>query len=278
MIIDSAPSAVSECFGRADVEGFYHIDNDTYHLLPGVSSTNTADIMVDPAAYLNGESAFDKDPNADHFVFGSMVHEALMFPDSFRDLYNVFPGKVRRGKKWEAFKDECSEAGLIAIPNQMMDDCNRIIEMVGDVPEHDALFSSPFNNYELSGWINEPESGILCKIRTDVLRLLPSSPTVVDIVDIKTAPTAEFEIDPGVSRYTKGFKYSIRSYGYYRQQAFYNDMLENMGYTVNSFRFFVIGKDLKGNALYTLGDEWIEEGREEYKDALASLKRIIMGV
>lgn len=273
MIIESAPSAVT-C--PAEVEGFWTVPNNKYHNLPGISSTNIGEIMVDARAYADGEVVNDKDPNADHFVFGTMVHEAIMFPESFADMYNVFPGKVRRGKKWEAFKLECEEAGLIPVPNQMMDDCKKIQEIVGSVDEHDALFSSPFNNYEMSAWINDPCSGLLCKIRPDVLVVDPGSPCRVDVIDIKTAPTAEWEIGDGANRYKKGFKYSVRSYGYYRQQAFYTDMLQNMGYIVNSFKFFVIGKDLNGNGLYELGDEWVQEGREEYLDALMKYKRVIM--
>ena len=275
MIIESAPSIVSSVGCLASVNGFYMVPNDWYHKLPGISSTNIGDIIVDARAYANGEVVNDKDPNADHFVFGTMVHEALMFPESFADMYNVFPGKVRRGKKWEEFKLECEEAGLVAVPAQMMDDCKRIQEMVGSVDEHDALFSSPFNNYEMSAWINEPCSGLLCKIRPDILNVVTGS-TKVDVIDIKTAPTAEWEIGDGANRYKKGFKYSVSSYGYYRQQAFYTDMLHAMGYIVNSFKFFVIGKDLKGNGLYELGKEWVHEGREEYLDALMKYKRIIM--
>lgn len=277
MFVDSAPSSVSSVYERSNVEGFFDVPNDDYHSLPGISSTNIGQIMQDPKVFADGLYEDDCDSDADHFVFGTMVHEALMFPDAFKDKYAVFPGKVRRGKKWVAFKEECEEAGLITVTTNMMESCDRILEMVGDVPEHDALFTNENNYYELSTWVNDPNTGLLCKIRPDVLTVCPDS-TLVDIIDIKTAPTAEFEIETPGSRYTKGFKYSVRSYGYNRQEAFYTDMIEALGYTVNSFRFFVVGKDLNGNEIYSLSEEWVTEGREEYIETLSKYNRIIMGV
>lgn len=63
---------------------------------------------------------------------------------------------------------------------------------------------------EISGWWRDPETGVMCRLRVDALYTTPSGDTLA--LDLKTADTA----DPA------HFAAAIRSFGYHRQEDYYD--------------------------------------------------------
>lgn len=269
MIKDAAPGYIKDNYEEV-IPGFYNVPIDMYHTFPGVSSSNIGDIYYDVEAYANGE-CLSEGPSPDVALVGNMIHEMLMFPDAAKDKYIAFEGKVRRGKKWDEFNQECEENELIPVTQSMWDLAIKVLDEVGGHHKHDTIFNPDDvrRECELSAWFFDDSTGILCKFRPDVMHI---SDNDIYIYDIKTTPTAEWVTD-GSNKYQKGFKYSVRKYHYYRQQAFYVDGVSSLGYNPIGFDFFVVGKDVIGNRIHTLGHEWVGQGRKEYKDALYRLKK-----
>lgn len=126
-----------------------------------------------------------------------------------------------------------------------------------------AVFDHPFAKKVLGRGIVEQtviweSDGIQCKSRPDAL---PGGNTRA-LVDLKTTEDASYE----------GFMRSVKKYGYARGAAFYLDAV-NFGRDLglyDTFIFVVVEKKppyIVGT--YQMSGEFIERGREEYKELLA---------
>jgi len=247
---------------------YYEVNNRLYHSMPGISSSNFGDMLEDLPGFVAGVDAFEDDTPADHFVLGEMVHSGAL-EGTLEFLFAPYTGKVRRGKQWEEFKKECEEKNKTPVSTSMWEQANKMVESLDGSTEFGEYIESGY--IETSGWINDPYTGILCKVRPDIL--VPLDGGQWHIVDLKTTRCPEWE---GEGRHKKGFKFSIQNYGYDRQAAFYTDMLTAMGFNISGFTFFVVGKEEPWNVHeYRLPPAWIEEGRREYRQLLKKYKRYI---
>ena len=94
-------------------------------------------------------------------------------------------------------------------------------------------------------------AGIKCKGKVDI-----QNPITNTIIDIKTTS------DKSLS----SFRGSSYKYGYHRQAAFYLD-----GFQAKEFIFVVIEKKSPYNiGVYIAGDDFINHGREQYKQLLTT--------
>lgn len=96
-----------------------NIDNSTYHkqLDPSehfYSSSQLKTIIDDPETfkkkYITGELESDHIPA---FDIGTYFHTAILEPHLLQEECAVFTGKARRGKEWEAFKEEHKGKAII---------------------------------------------------------------------------------------------------------------------------------------------------------------------
>ena len=107
---------------------------------------------------------------------------------------------------------------------------------------------------ELSGFVADPETGVICRHRFDKLTKSGIA------IDLKT--TLDGRND--------AFSRSIQSYGYHIQNAFYYDQYELItGNQLTNFLFIVVESESPYAAkLYRLDNESIEIGRSIYREAL----------
>lgn len=67
-----------------------------------VSWSHLKEMAVSPLAYRHSVDTPREDTAA--YRFGRALHCAVLEPDAFEARFAVYPGPVRRGKEWEAFK------------------------------------------------------------------------------------------------------------------------------------------------------------------------------
>jgi len=263
-----APLEVSENHTLHDTGLWLDVENELYHRLGGTGSHNITEIRDDIDLYLAGG---EEDESKDHLILGSAFHDRLMRPEHFDKNYTVYPGKVRRGGKWDEFRFDNADKTILT---KKMGDT--LVPMHDHASSHeiwkqvmDTVNSSDTVVFEGSCWTRHPDSGMMCKVRPDVY--ISSG----RVIDIKTASNPHWE-DSG--KYKKGFKYAIRNYNYYVQQAFYMDMLSYAGIPCNKFEFFVVGTsepyDVKH---YELPNSWVMDGRKVYETQLNRLKNKLIG-
>jgi len=262
-----APHNIESKYGyHADYPIWLDVDNDEYHEAGGVSSSDIRDIRDDIDFYLTGEK---EEIVKDHLTLGQAFHDYYMRPNYFDEHYVVYPGKVRRGKKWEEFKENYSDMTILT--SKMFGTIAQMRDNAGQCEVQDDIWIHERNPiFEVSAWVRDPHTGIMCKVRPDVY--LPASKRVIDI---KTASNPQWE---GDGKYQKGFLFSIRKYGYYIQQAFYMDMLNYAGIPCERFGFYVFGTTPPHDVeYYELTNAFIKQGQEEYKEQLRRLKHKLIG-
>ena len=182
---------------------------------------------------------------------GSAIHCAVLEPDRFDAEYVVADVKTRREK---AYKEAVAEHGdeLVLIPSEA--EAVRAIQQAAlSRPEVKALAHAPGWN-ELSAFATDPETGVLCRCRYDLLARDGFA------VDLKKARDV----------FEHGFSRSIASYRYHVQVAFYSDIYYWItGERLSEFWLLAVEDQPPYTAVpYRLDDISIEAGRRAYRESL----------
>jgi len=228
--------------------GIYSIAAERYHAAAGVSKS-MLDILAEqtPAhlqAYLAGER--EETPA---MRFGSILHRALLEPDTYKDGFHVRPEKMtfttKAGKEWQA---EHQDKPILNAGEAL-----QIEKMVSAVHTH------PFAKRLLAGCqaeqsiFVEDHTGVLRKSRLDAL-------TKGNIIpDIKTTESASLD----------NFQRSISRYRLHVQAAYYLDNCNLAGIHKVSFFFICVEKSppYAVRCLQLMG-EVIDAGRRLYQHDL----------
>ena len=201
--------------------GIYSIAAERYHAAAGVSKS-MLDILAEktPAhliAYLNGEKE-----ETEAMRFGTILHRALLEPDTYKDAFHVKPEGMRfstkAGMQWqEEHKDK---------PCLTSDNASTIERMVSAVHRH------PYARRLLAGALPEQslfvedDFGTLRKSRLDAL-------TKGNVVpDIKSVENASLD----------AFQRAISRYRYHVQAAYYIDNCRLSGIEKEWFVFIIVEK------------------------------------
>jgi len=259
------------CYGQVKDVMFTEVGNDDYHALPGVSSSNIRDIADDVDQYMRGPLPHEP---SDAKLLGSAAHCFIIQPEWFDMEYVVYPGKVRRGKQWDEFVEEhtpddpLDTSGKEIITTKMYERCVGMRDSLA-ANGYDWLWEDDKLVRESSVWAYEASSSILCKIRPDVY-----DPELCAIVDLKTTSNPHWE---GKGKYQKGFKYSVRKFGYYIQDSFYTDILNTAGVRCDAFNFLCVQSNEPYDVVsHTLTSAWKNDGRREYIKQLGRLRTAVM--
>lgn len=223
--------------------------NEVYHSHPeGVSSSGLKLVERSPAHYRYQAA---RAPSR-AMEIGTAIHTALLEPERFTTDYVLLKDvKDRRASEYKAaVKVHGSERVLVAT------EADQVAGM------QEAVLSNPAMSERLNaeGWrelslfVRDPETGVLVRVRYDVL-------TVSGIaVDLKSCQDARPE----------EFSKSIYSYGYDLQAALYADAFEwATGKPIGAFEFAVVEKEMPhGHKLYLPDETLLQEGRRRYREAL----------
>lgn len=237
--------------------GFYGADaltNEAYHSGPGVSNSGLKLIGDKTPAHYYAQYLDPNRPAASSTkpqMIGTAVHAACLEPDRFEEEYVVAP--FQRG----------NQAGLKAWKQAEADDRNRHIliepEYDGVLAMRQALRSHPVAGrllsdafaFEYSAYAEDPETGVLCRIRADLVT------NGGWILDLKKCQDASPE----------GAAKSCANYGYHHQDAFYTDVWGWVtGEPPAGFAFIFVEEQYP----HAVGVYWLEEedrqrGRRQYR-------------
>lgn len=278
---------------------FAGIPNADYHGGPGISKSGLDLVRRSPLHYKASLEAVKKEPTPAQRE-GTMVHDLVLEPTEFWERYArpfdvaSAPGAIATtdeikdrlrasGLKVSGTKAELKSRLLEADPGAVfLDDLKadhaasaasktiitaeefqRAEAMAAAVMEHPIagkLLAPEVGVAELSCYWTDPKTGVLCRCRPDFWR----NDDIV--VDLKTTVDASPE----------GFSKSIESWGYHRQDAFYQDgiraAIEQSGSDrarPKAFVFVVVEKAAPhAVAVYRLDSDSAEIGRREYREAL----------
>ena len=240
------------------------LSNGQYHSMPGVSNSHIRQIRDDVVGYMrDGPTPL---PDTDAKLLGSAAHSYILEPDTFKDEYATYPGKVRRGKKWEEFNEENADKHIIT--NKMLERCQGMRDSLAA-----AGYSWLWDGYDIiregSLWAHEQNSGVLCKVRPDVY-----DETEACAVDLKTTSNPHWQRQ---GKYKKGFEYSVRKFGYYIQAPFYMDILMSGGVPCYNFEFLAVGSSPPHDVWsHELGSAFNRDGRGEYIKQLMRLRQAVI--
>lgn len=210
--------------------------------------------------------------DGDSLEWGTAVHCAVLEPHALETRYGIDPEKPGVGgypAGWRNTKEYKEQrAALLAQPGIVglltREQVGQLQQIVGNVATNDVgkLLHELPGTRETSLFVDDPEFGVQRKIRPDWL-----IPKAAMSVDVKTArdwrPSA--------------FSRACVQHGYHLTAAFYLDTLAMLDHVlVDHYVFLVIASDAPFEvAAYTLDHDSVEQGRAEYRKALAGWSRCV---
>ena len=245
--INYNPETLTEAVMRSGV-WVRNMPNAAYHAAPGISNSGLSLVARSPAHYAH--SAPWKQTRA--MEIGTAFHTALLEPDRYGSEYMTVEGiNDRRKSEYKeaakVFGTDCtlteSEGASVAVMS----------ESVKANPDANDVLSAP-GYAELSGFVEDPNTGVLMRCRFD---WITEDARAVDVK--KTQDARPF-----------AFSKSIHLYRYHCQQAMYShifDLIE--GRTLESYHFLAIEEQPPcANVMYTLDHLAVHHGHTLYRDAL----------
>ncbi len=152
------------------VPGFYRMSNAAYHEAEGLSST-----ILRRFHYYSPLHSTVPGEETEAKEFGGMFHEAVEDPIAFEKKYVILPDDCRPGSgtgmkaRKETFEAETERNSQAIIKNQGdYDNIRGMAAAIHGHPECLALMDGDCVK-ELTGYWIDPETGLLCKCRVDLL-------------------------------------------------------------------------------------------------------------
>ena len=187
------------------------IDAATYHADPAYSSTDCKTIIGKSPKIFHamkyGEEKLDHEPAIKKaFRVGELCHAFTLEPDRAKKAYGVCLSRATKAGKIQA--EEMAAKGIEPITDAEYELASNIANEVHAHPIARKLLSK--GQAEASFWRTDPETGLVCKARTDFI----NGDT---IVDLKT--TGEGGAEPDT------FAKSVARYLYHLQAAHYLEVV-----------------------------------------------------
>lgn len=181
-------------------------------------------------------------------LFGRAFHLNILENEKFKDKISVFTGATRRGKVWDEFQQTNKDNTIIT--EKEYKTIEKMRKKLYSIPRVVNLLSG--GTPEIVNCWSDDSTNVYCKGKADYVKQENGRRI---LVDIKTTQ----------DHTEKAFKGSCWKYGYDRQSAFYMD-----GFGADEFWFIVIEKSEPYDVgIYMCGDEFIEQGRQKYKELLS---------
>lgn len=218
------------------------IGNSEYHKAPGLGSTGIkkAKVPSDYKLHIDGKLPFTKTPA---MILGTALHVLTLEPATFEQEVVIVPSEPKRPTKaqlnakkptdkaqelidfwgsWDAKHSHIEthiSAGIMSTILNMRD------ELMAH-PDAREILEYQGNQYEHSGWYEDPESGLLCKYRPDVR-------SDWCVADLKSCADASFG---GFMKAIGNLEYHVSAAHYLEGEIQLDTDLQNKGF----FRFIAV--------------------------------------
>jgi len=231
------------------------ISNEDYHADPAISSSALKYALKCPAmykAYIDGKLPNKSTPAMD---LGSVVHALVLEPETIDDVAVVAPIFSGKGSVAARAEFKAEHDGKIVLSEDDWAKCAAMASNVVANQDVAAILAESQN--ELSGWYDDPMTGLRCRYRPDIR-------TDWIIGDLKTCQ------DPSPA----GFSRAIENFGYAISAAHYllgDEKL--MGSDHKQFAFICVESAPPYlTATYILDQEDLAYGASQRARALATIK------
>lgn len=258
----------------------YDLDINKYHGMTGTySSTQFKDLLEDEDVFIAKHIKKEKErEESAAFDVGQVFHTGILEPHKMRKDCVVYSEGVRRGKKWEAFREK--HRGKAIVTESQMAQADGLIRAVKDSPvaqkylDGDAEVSiiteinivdgqilAPHYGKLLTpgGWVDGPKKRIkeafviFVRVRADMLG-------GTYISDLKSTT--------GNAKSNKTMREKISNYHYDLSAALYLDMFGLFYPAIRDFVWIFASKDLYNSRSYLASQNNILVGRAKYSKAM----------
>jgi hypothetical protein len=231
-----------------------NVSNEAYHgdveyLSSSSLKLALRDIRTFVRKYVDGEKIVHS--NQDNMDFGSYIHTLILEPELVDEEFTVYEGAVKRGEKWEKFKEENKDK--IIIGNLADIKAKTIVEAYKKDPHAPKLICDGVAERSLCVKLD----GVKIKVRADYLK-------DNKVIDIKTTQSL---LDP------EKIQNVIVRYDYDLSAALYVDALEKFTGKKHEFYFVFIKKDSFEVGCFKASQQMIDNGRRKYRKAIEIIKK-----
>jgi hypothetical protein len=193
-------------------------------------------------------------------IFGSAVHTYLLEKDKFGEQYTVMEKIDRRTKDGkEAYANLLAmSAGKQLISSETFEQLVSIEKSLSKDTEALALLSNGL--VEQSIYWNDPDTGVLCKVRPDIIHSNM-------VIDLKTTSDGSY----------RAFQLSAFKYGYDIQMAMIHEAFKHgLNKEMKDFVFVAIEKESPhAIACYPVDESFIDEAILDFKALLRKYKECL---
>ena len=234
---------------------FAGVPIEEYHASDGTSKTNICDIDRSVAHYKI--SLETRGVRTDPMLKGSGLHDACLLPDFYYSHYKVAPTNDKRTKKYQEFVKKYPNHEILT-PG-MANDIKEMKEAIFNNTTMKEVLEADTSLREVSIWATDPITGLLLKIRPDLIHNGV-------IFDLKTT----------LSPHPRAFIHSVYDYKYHVQSAYYQYVAGLIGMKLDNFIFFAVGnKPPYLTAIYDLNEELLQEGEMFFRNSLLVYKNYL---
>lgn len=265
----------------------YDLPSERYHRIPGTySSSQFKDLLDDEEVFIKKyiHKTIPRD-ETDAFDIGNYFHTGVLEPEKVRQDCAVFPGRIRRGAKWESFLKK-NNGKVILTPN-MHEKALALIKAVHESPVAMSYIKKGRPEVSLfvklgvyGGEIFSPKYGLRLDATygwskdPDITPILPRKGYVEIIVKVRADSLGpNFILDlkstTGNARSKATIKEKIKYYNYDLSAALYLDVfnLVTKG-AIKSFLWTFASKDYLTCKTWAATKDSIYVGRKKYMDAI----------
>lgn len=231
------------------------ISNADYHKDKSrLSSSDLKLILKDPAQFYKEKILGQKEEQEEkaHFSEGSYLHSLILEPENTDKEFVVYPGMVKRGAEFEAFKLQNPGKTIISNPQKLR--CEQYYKAFKKRKEAQQLVKGGFAEHTICVEIE----GVPLKVRCDYI-----NPDLGYIADVKTSG---FPVD------LDSFKITVDKWQYQLSAALYCKAASIIYNKPFDFYFIAIGKTDNNCEVFKLGIEKQVEGEALIYKALELYK------
>lgn len=234
--------------------GFAGVPYETYRTWDALSQSRLKSLARSPAHY-RWNLAHPRE-DTETFLFGRMLHAAILEPAVFKAEYVSMPKVDGRTKEGKEIKERYvrEHPGKTIVSQAVWEE---VVGMSEAVQAHKTASRLLYSiKPEFSFCWQDRETGVLCKGRADAL--CSSSVLGAPVLDIKTCQDAS----------PQGFARAMREYRYHNQAAWYLDGLAAVGKKVEKFILIAVEKLTNFVGVYEIDKRTLDYARQENSDLL----------